>query len=128
MKKIDWSIFFGHLLIVLIGTKNIEMWLFFILLIRWMLIMYAPLISSHPPLRRWWVLRFRRSLGPWQHDSCVLMYLRWGMYMWVSFSYFYFRSCHQPLVLLRVVNGPGRANPTHFYLGHGHNRLGIKVY
>ena len=34
MKKIDWNIFFGHLLIVLIGTKNMEMWLFFILLIR----------------------------------------------------------------------------------------------
>ena len=31
MKKIDWSIFFGHLLIVLIGTKNMEMWLFLIL-------------------------------------------------------------------------------------------------
>ena len=32
MKKIDWSIFFGHLLIVLIDTKKMEMWLFFILL------------------------------------------------------------------------------------------------
>ena len=34
MKKIGWSIFFDHLLIVLIGTKNMEMWLIFILLIR----------------------------------------------------------------------------------------------
>ena len=32
MKKIDWNIFFGHLLIVLIDTKKMEMWLFFILL------------------------------------------------------------------------------------------------
>ena len=40
MKKIIWSIFFDHLLIVLIGTKNMEMWLIFILLIRWMFIIY----------------------------------------------------------------------------------------
>ena len=37
MKKIDLSIFFGHLLIVLIGIKNMEMRLFFILLIKRML-------------------------------------------------------------------------------------------
>ena len=30
MKKIGWSIIFGHLLIVLIGTKNMEMWFFLI--------------------------------------------------------------------------------------------------
>ena len=29
---------------------------------------------------------------------------------------------------LRVVNGPGRASLTHFYLAHGHNGLGIMGY
>ena len=29
---------------------------------------------------------------------------------------------------LRVVNGPGRAGPAHFYLAHGHNGLGIMGY
>ena len=29
---------------------------------------------------------------------------------------------------LRVVNGPGRAGPTHFYLVHRQNGLGIMSY
>ena len=29
---------------------------------------------------------------------------------------------------VRVVNGPGRASPAHFYLAHGHNELGIMGY
>ena len=33
-----------------------------------------------------------------------------------------------PAPPLRVVNGPGRADPAHFYLAHGHNGLGIMGY
>ena len=36
IKRVGWSIFFGHLLLVLISTKNMEMWLFFILLTKYM--------------------------------------------------------------------------------------------
>ena len=34
----------------------------------------------------------------------------------------------ESVATVRVVNGPSRADPAHFYLTHGHNGLGIMGY
>ena len=57
----------------------------------------APLSHWHKNFPLKLFFGFCCTLGPQQYDSCVIVSLGWGVYMWVPFSYFYFSS-RQPII------------------------------
>ena len=52
-----------------------------------------------------------------------IMQVEMGCVTFVSTQHNTFIKC-----AIRVVNGPSRASPAHFYLAYGHNGLGIMDY
>ena len=53
----------------------------------------------HPGFSWPQAVRGHHTLGPWRHDSWVIVSRVGCVCVWIPFSYFIFKSCNQPLVL-----------------------------